>query len=156
MGKIAMTPQQIKPVQTSFARVRSIADTAAAPFYGRLFELDPSLRRLFHGNMRIQGRKLMAMLEYIVAGLHRPETIMPAVQELGRRHADYGVQEAHYATVGTALLWALRQGLGPQCIPAVEAAWAAAYTLLADTMQAAAAGSAYGAEAMQTATSAEG
>ena len=104
MGKIAMTPQQIKLVQTSFASVRSIADTAAALFYGRLFELDPSLRRLFHGNMSVQGRKLMAMLEYIVAGLHRPETIMPAVQELGRRHADYGVQEAHYATVGTALL----------------------------------------------------
>jgi hemoglobin-like flavoprotein len=98
----------------------------------------------------------MAMLEYIVAGLHQPETMMPAVQELGRRHADYGVQEAHDATVGTALLGALRQGLGPQCIPAVEAAWAAAYTLLVDTMQAATAASAYGAEAMQTATSAEG
>lgn len=66
----------------------------------------------------------------------------------------HGVQEAHYATVDTALLWALRQGLGPQCTPAVEAAWAAAYTLLADTMQAAAAESAYGAEAMQTAPSA--
>jgi hemoglobin-like flavoprotein len=87
-----MTPQQIKLVQTSFASVRSIADTAAALFYGRLFELDPSLRRLCHGNMRIQGRMFMAMLEYIVAGLHRPETIMPAVQELGRRHADYGMQ----------------------------------------------------------------
>jgi Globin len=87
-----MTPQQIKLVQTSFASVRSITDTAAALFYGRLFELDPSLQCLFHGNMRAQGRKLMAMLEYIVAGLHRPETIMPAVQELGRRHADYGVR----------------------------------------------------------------
>jgi hypothetical protein len=57
MGKIAMTPQHIKLVQTSFARVRSITDTAAALFYGRLCELDPSLRRLFHGNMRVQGCK---------------------------------------------------------------------------------------------------
>jgi hemoglobin-like flavoprotein len=73
-----------------------------------------------------------------------------------RRHADYGVQVSHYATVGTALLWALRQALDPQCTPAVEAAWAAAYTLLVDTMQAAAAESAYGAEATQTAISAEG
>ena len=113
-----------------------------------------TMRCLFHGNMRAQGRKFMAMLEYIVAGLYQPETIMPAVQELGRRHADYGVQEAHYATVGTTFLWALRQGLGPQCTPAVEAAWVAAYTLLADMMQATAAESAYGAEAMQTATSA--
>jgi hemoglobin-like flavoprotein len=155
MGETAMAPQQIKLVQTSFASVRSIADTAAALFYGRLFELDPSLRRLFHGNMRVQSRMFMAMLEYIVAGLPRPETILPAVQELGQCHADYGVQEAHYATVGTALLWALSQGLEPQCTPAVEAAWAAAYILLADTMQAAAAESAYGVEAMQTAMSTE-
>ena len=48
------------------------------------------------------------------------------------------------------------RNLAAQHTPAVEAAWAAAYTLLADTMQAAAAESAYGAEAMQTATSAEG
>ena len=63
MREIAMTPQQIKLVQTWFASVRSIADTVAALFDGRLFELDPSLRRLFHGNMRIQGRMFMAMLE---------------------------------------------------------------------------------------------
>jgi hypothetical protein len=53
-----------------------MTDTAAVLFYGRLFALDPSLRCLFHGNMRAQGRKLMAMLEYIVVGLHRLETIM--------------------------------------------------------------------------------
>jgi hemoglobin-like flavoprotein len=133
-----MTPHQITLVQTSFARVRSQADTATEVFYSRLFELDPSLRRLFHSDMREQGRKLMAMLRHVVAGLNRPETITPAVQELGRRHAGYGVQEASYATVGTALLWTLRQALGAQFTPAVETAWAEAYTLLADVMKAAA------------------
>jgi hemoglobin-like flavoprotein len=133
-----MTPHQITLVQTSFASVRSQADTAAGLFYNRLFELDPSLRRLFHSDMLEQGRKLMAMLGHVVAELNRPETITPAVLELGRRHAGYGVQEASYATVGKALLWTLRQTLGAQFTPAVETAWAEAYTLLADVMKAAA------------------
>mgnify|MGYP001555976096 CR=1 FL=1 len=40
-----------------------IADTAAAMFYNRLFEIDPSLRRMFAATtMEEQGRKLMQML----------------------------------------------------------------------------------------------
>jgi hypothetical protein len=34
-------------VQESWMQVEPIADTAATLFYGRLFELDPSLRPLF-------------------------------------------------------------------------------------------------------------
>lgn len=148
-----MTPQHIILVQTSFARVRPIAATVAWLFYHRLFELDPSLQRLFHDDMPAQGRKLMTMLGFIVAGLHRPEGIISTIQDLGRRHAAYGVQEAHYATVGMALLWTLRQGLGAQFTPAVEAAWAEAYSWLTDTMQAAAAESADVAEATLAVTS---
>jgi nitric oxide dioxygenase len=55
------------------------------------------------------------------------------------RHAGYGVTAAHYDTVATALLWTLGQGLGDAFTPEVETAWVAAYTLLATTMQAAAA-----------------
>lgn len=134
-----MTPEQIKLVQASFALVLPIADTAAALFYGRLFELDPSLKPLFRGDMSEQGRKLMTMIRVVVNGLDRLDQIVPAVQELGRRHARYGIRDEHYDTVGAALLATLHQGLGDVFTPAVAAAWAAAYTLLADTMKAAAA-----------------
>ena len=134
-----MTPEQVLLIQASFAKVLPIADTAAALFYGRLFDLDPSLRPLFQGDMREQGRKLMTMLRVVVNGLHRLDQLVPAVQELGRRHAAYGVADEHYDTVAAALLWTLRQGLGNHWTPSVEAAWVAAYTLLADTMKAAAA-----------------
>ena len=63
---------------------------------------------------------------------------MPIVEQLGLRHAAYGVQTAHYAMVGSALLWTLEQGLGPAFTPAVRSAWSAVYDLLATTMQAAA------------------
>ena len=55
-----MTPEQKTLVQNSFEQVLPIADVAAELFYGRLFELDPSLRHLFRGDMKAQGRALMA------------------------------------------------------------------------------------------------
>jgi hemoglobin-like flavoprotein len=80
----------------------------------------------------------MGMLRMVVRGLDRLEQLVPAVQALGRRHAGYGVRDEHYATVGAALLWTLERGLGEAFTPATRAAWAAAYALLAATMQQAA------------------
>lgn len=122
-------------VQDSWKEVLPIADTAAALFYGRLFALDPELKPLFRGDMKQQGRKLMAMMSVAVHGLGQPETIVPAVQDLGRRHAGYGVKDRHYASVGAALLWTLGQALGETFTPNVENAWSAAYGLLAATMR---------------------
>jgi hemoglobin-like flavoprotein len=130
-----MTPEQTLLVQASFAKVAPIASTAADLFYDRLFTLDPSLRPLFKPDMTAQKRALMGMLGVAVAGLDRLDELVPAVQQLGRRHAGYGVTEAHYATVGDALLWTLEQGLGADFTPDTRAAWAAVYTLLAATMQ---------------------
>lgn len=135
-----MTPEQATLVQDSFRLVVPIKDQAAALFYGRLFELDPGTRPLFAGtDMAEQGAKLMATLGFVVAGLKRPAEVVPAAQALAKRHIGYGVVEAHYATVGAALLWTLGQGLGEAFTPEVEAAWTAAYTLLAGVMIAAAA-----------------
>jgi hemoglobin-like flavoprotein len=124
-------------VQTSFAQIRPIAETATALFYRRLFELDPTLRPLFKGDMEEQGRKLMDMLALAVKGLDRPDTILPALATLGRRHAGYGVNEHDYETVGEALLWTLEQGLGPSFTAEVREAWTSLYRLVADTMRAA-------------------
>jgi hemoglobin-like flavoprotein len=132
-----MNTMQKSLVQTSFEQVRPIADAAAALFYGRLFELNPALRPLFKGPMEEQGRKLMEVLGVAVKGLDRPEAILPVIAALGRRHADYGVKEQDYETVGEALLWTLEQGLGPSFTPEVREAWTAVYGFVADTMRAA-------------------
>ena len=134
-----MNPRQIELVQTSFEKVVPIAGIAADLFYNRLFELDPSLRPMFKGNLAEQKQKLMQMLTVVVRGLNRLDEIVPAIQQLGRRHGTYGVQNHHYGTVAAALLWTLEQGLGPDFTPEVKEAWTAAYTILATTMQAAAA-----------------
>ena len=130
-----MTPAEITLVRDSFQKVAPIAPQAAVLFYGRLFELDPSLRPLFTGDMTEQGKKLMATLALAVAALDRPDQLLPVVRQLGVRHVAYGVRDDHYDTVGQALVTTLAQGLGDAFTDEVKAAWIAAYTLIAATMQ---------------------
>ena len=130
-----MNREQITLVQESFEKVAPIADAAATLFYGRLFDLDPALESLFKGDMVEQGRKLMQMIGVAVKSLDRLEQVLPAVQALGARHAGYGVREKHYDTVGSALIWTLRKGLGEDFTPETEAAWAEVYTTLAGVMK---------------------
>jgi len=130
-----MTPQQVALVQESWRKVLSISDIAAELFYSRLFALDPSLKPLFKGDLKMQGRKLMAMLGMVVSGLSSFDRLAPAVKELGRRHDAYGAQPLHYRTVAEALLWTLKQGLGDAFTEETELAWAAAYGEIAALMQ---------------------
>lgn len=133
-----MTPKQIGLVQKSWQQVVPISDQAAAIFYDRLFTIEPSYRSLFVTDSREQGRKLMQTLALAVGSLSKLETIVPAVEELGRRHVEYEVTEEMYDTVGEALLWTLEQGLGDAFTPEVRDAWAEAYTTVADVMKSAA------------------
>ena len=134
-----MTTQQVALVQSSFGLVMPILESATRMFYDRLFEIDPSLRRMFRSPQEDQARKLAHVLTVVVKALNRPEQILPVVEDLGRRHSVYGVRPEHYATVGAALLWTLERGLGEAFSDDVREAWAAAYALLSSTMQRAAA-----------------
>jgi hemoglobin-like flavoprotein len=129
-----MTPEQITLVQDSFNKVVPIADQAAALFYQNLFETDPALKPLFKGNMEEQGKKLMQMIAVAVSKLNDLPTLVPVLQNLGKRHAGYGVVNAHYDTVGAALLKTLGQGLGDAFTSDVKAAWTTAYGVMAKTM----------------------
>ena len=134
-----MTPDQVKLVQDSFKKVAPIADTAANLFYDRLFAIAPEVRPLFPNNLTEQKKKLMQMLGMAVTNLHQVEKIIPAVQDLGRRHVAYGVTAKHYEPVGAALLWTLEQGLGSDFTPPVKEAWTQTYMTVAGVMQKAAA-----------------
>jgi nitric oxide dioxygenase len=134
-----MTPEQKTAVKETWARVVPIADTAAGLFYERLFETDPTTRALFKPErMPEQRRKLVQALAAVVGGLDNLGAILPAIQELGRRHAGYGVTDAHYRSVGAALLWTLERGLGPAWTEKAAAAWAEAYGVVSGAMRAAA------------------
>jgi nitric oxide dioxygenase len=140
-----MNPAQKTLVRQTFAQIEPIAPLAANLFYGRLFEIDPTARALFAAEpgsaaMGRQGAKLMQTIGVAVAHLDNLDAVLPAVEALARRHVGYGVEPAHYDTVGAALLWTLDQGLAERYTPEVAEAWAALYNLLADTMRRAAYG----------------
>ncbi len=129
-----MTPKQITLVQDSWQKVVPIAPQAAEIFYNTLFEMDPSLKPLFKGDITEQGKKLMAMLDTAVKLLKEPEKLLPAVEKLGIGHVKYGVKTEHYDTVGAALLKTLEIGLGDEFTTPVKRAWAAVYKTLSTTM----------------------
>lgn len=129
-----MTPEDIERVQSSFAKVAPIAETAAELFYGRLFEIAPEVKPLFRGDMKEQGRKLMTTLAVVVNGLKDLDAVLPAAKALAVKHVDYGVAAAHYAPVGEALVWTLEQGLGADFTEETRDAWLAAYGALSGVM----------------------
>ncbi len=134
-----MTPEQITLVQSSWTQLRPLQAAAAGFFYGRLFEIAPDTRPLFTRDIHVQGVMLMKTLDSVVDHLGHLDDVLPAAAQLARRHVGYGVKEAHYDSVGTALLWTLEQALGSGFTPALRTAWAAAYKALATAMKQAAA-----------------
>ncbi|MGB8910213.1 MAG: globin domain-containing protein [Candidatus Cybelea sp.] len=129
-----MTPEECRLVQASFAQVDVDANRVAALFYGRLFELAPSLAPLFKTDMTLQGERFMEKLAIAVKGLDDLDSIAPFVRKLGRRHLAYGVKSVDYNVVEEALLWALEEELGPAFERDLKAAWSAAYWAISNMM----------------------
>ena len=133
-----MTNEQQQLIKSSFREVERLGVIVALCFYQRLFELDPSLRALFHTDIEEQSKKLLQALKMVSDGIHRLPEVLPAIESLGRRHVRYGVKDKDYETVGQALLWTLEESLGADFTGEVRVAWAAAFDLVAAAMKRAA------------------
>ena len=129
-----MTPDQVKLVQESFAKVAPISETASVLFYDRLFEVAPTVKAMFPADMTEQRKKLMATLAAVVNGLGKLESVLPAASALARRHVSYGAKAEHYPVVAGALLWTLEKGLGDGWTTEVADAWTEAYETLSGFM----------------------
>ena len=134
MSVPSFSTTHVAELRRTWALVEQIADEAAQLFYARLFELDPSLRLLFHTDPVVQRQKLMEALALIVTCADQPNAVLPMLSALGERHAGYGVREEHYARAGEALLWTLDQGLGLLHAREAREAWMATYQFVATAM----------------------
>jgi hemoglobin-like flavoprotein len=132
---LMMTRDQRQLVRESLDRLRKETRAVTLLLYGKLFELDPSTRRLFHNDLAAQGHKLMDTLDAVAMSLDRFESVRSRLIELGRLHASYGVQPHHYETLITALLWTLSQALGPDFDARTREAWRLALDAIAAVMQ---------------------
>lgn len=123
-------------LQQSFAEVEPQKEAFAEAFYQRLFALYPQITPLFAvTDMKRQQSSLMATLELVVAGVTRGDNVIPSIEQLGRRHAMYGVKVEHYPMVGRALLETLKQFLKEKWTSQVEATWIEAYAMITDHMR---------------------
>ncbi len=132
----SMTAEQRRLVRDSFDLLRGMTGPVALLFYGKLFELDPSARRLFHIDLGLQGQKVMDMLSSIAGSLDDFESMPATLAELGRKHATYGVRPEQYEILTTALLWTLTQALGADFDARTSEAWKIALTAVSETMKA--------------------
>jgi hemoglobin-like flavoprotein len=132
-----MDSRDVMLVQTSFTPLAPRGAELAGRFYAQLFSDYPRLEALFSEDIEKQGLKLMATLQLVVQALHEPERLAPALRRLGLAHAAYGVREEHYVLAGATLLDALAQTLGETFTSDVRVAWAKAYALISEAMQAA-------------------
>ena len=130
-----ITAEQIDIIETTWSQVVPIAETASSLFYQRLFETSPHLAPMFEGiDLGSQRQKLVKAINMVVVSLRKIETLIPVIEDLGKRHVGYGVRAAHYDDVGAALLWTLETGLGDAWSEEAKVAWSNAYGLLASVM----------------------
>jgi hemoglobin-like flavoprotein len=131
-----MNPREKYLIRTTFAEVERAKEVAALTFYRHLFELDPSLRPMFRGDIQVQAQKLTEMLGVLIMMLDRPNHFDAELRAMGARHKDYGVVDAHYAVVGGALMTMLAGVLGARWTPDVQAAWGVLYGAVESAMKA--------------------
>jgi NAD(P)H-flavin reductase/hemoglobin-like flavoprotein len=129
----------VRLIRQSWAVAEPQADEIARYFYSMLFAIAPSTREMFPINMDVQRSRLMRAIVHFVQMVDRPDDLIPFLRQLGRDHRKFGVMAGHFEALGTALLAALKKYLGETWTPQVEMAWAEAYTIMARSMQEAAA-----------------
>lgn len=129
-----MTKEQIELIENSWDYVLMNSTEAGMIFYNKLFELDPTLRQLFKGDIKSQSQKLISLITFAVHKLRNLDEIIHDVKSLGARHKGYHVKPEHYATVGTALLWTLEKGMDAHWTAEMKEAWVTLYGVLSGIM----------------------
>lgn len=110
-------------------------------FYTQWFALDGAVRDLFPPEMSGQRLAFAKALHWVYGELVARRAAEPVafLAQLGRDHRKYGVQPAHYETLGRALLGTLREHVGGAWTDAVDEAARQSLNLITGVMSGAAA-----------------
>jgi hemoglobin-like flavoprotein len=127
--------EEIKLIQYSFTTLTAKSKKVGEKFYKRLFESNPDISKLFKGDMKEQAGALMRMVKTVVEGLNHPQIIIPAIQDLGRRHNEYGVTPEQYKIFGECLISTIEDEMANDFNSATKKAWQKLYDILADEMK---------------------
>jgi len=84
--------------------------------------------------MSTQKTMLLSALVLLRKSLRNLDEIVPTLRTLGARHVAYGARPEHYPIVGSVLIASMAAIAGPAWTPEHEAAWAAAFDVVAGAM----------------------
>lgn len=129
----------VRLIKESWARAEHALPELSQTFYRVLFALAPDARDRFPVSIEVNRGKLVRAIAHVVQMVDRPDDLVPFLTQLGRDHRKFEVESRHYEAIGTAMLAAVRDQLGPGWTPEVERAWAEGFTIVARSMQEAAA-----------------
>lgn len=126
---------EVETLEESFDLVAPQGDELVRTFYDRLFEAAPAVKPLFaEVDMERQRQALLNMLVVLRESLRDLDDIVPDLEDLGARHAEYGAQPAHYPVVGEVLIAAMSEVAGDKWKPEYTAAWQEAYGVVQNVM----------------------
>lgn len=120
-------------LQESLAILDPLEDTLLK-FYTALLRDRPYLRSLFPESIMAQRERLKSSFLRLIDALDRLETIVPAIEALGRDHRKFGVRPPHYTAFADALIEALRAAGGDRWCDEYEQAWLRLYWFTAKLM----------------------
>lgn len=130
-----LTAHQVTLIKQSWRILRNVSPEIVGDlFYSKLFMDHPALRKLFPKGMQEQNRKLADILNTMVMRLDNTANVLEEIAAMARRHTNYDIKQAHYKSVGHALLWTLQKGLGVDWTPEVKESWYECYNLLSNIM----------------------
>ncbi len=122
-------------LETSFQTIILHGEAFVTAFYERLFTRFPETRAFFAAtDMFEQRKKLQHSLALIVEHMQHPEVLGDMLQELGQRHATYGIRPEHYLLVGVVLLETFADFLGKHWTQAHHDAWVKGYEAVSNLM----------------------
>jgi hemoglobin-like flavoprotein len=129
-----LTKEEIRLIQMSWNLLTLKSKTTGEKFYANLFKKHTDMAELFKGDIKDQSGALMRMVKTVVEGLNNPQIIIPALQELGRRHREYGVKDEYYKEFGNLLVETIGSELGSDFDVKTKAAWEKLYDTLGRVM----------------------
>jgi hemoglobin-like flavoprotein len=93
-------------------------------FYGRLFDVHPSVKPLFKTDAKVQGRKLVSMISFLIRLMDSDvDYLHSQLKALARMHCAIGVTSNQYALMMDTLLWTLHHCLGKEVFTPARVSW---------------------------------
>ncbi|MDX1811990.1 MAG: globin domain-containing protein, partial [Gammaproteobacteria bacterium] len=129
------TGLNVDVLESSFNALAPNGEAITRKFYEELFNKYPAVKPLFaNTSIEEQHKKLWAALKLVAGALRKPDQLMKALKDLGKRHGQFGAQPEHYQAVAETLLGVMQEFAGDLWTNEVQQAWQQALETIATVM----------------------